>query len=518
MTRATVSPATAVLLNEWRLATRGLADMIGRGGERPGLRLAGLLSVMLLVVFGIASAILSQVGVLDAGNAKTLVTVSVNLSFIFILMISAALDSATFTLYSRGDYDLLFSAPVSPRVILLVRAANVFCFTIAKVTLYGAPFLMLLALERGPQWLLGFPLFMALALAASALAIGLAMALVRLIGIKRTRVVSQVIAALAGLLVFVMMQWDVVIAPAVKDSIATPAGNLPDGLFWQLAFAPARALLGDGSAAFLVIALAGLFCAGLLMVLARPFADNAVLAAGTEAAPASSPRKQDKASFGRSPFAALALKERRLILRDPWILSQILMQCLFLLPISIFAVHQFLIGKQDASSLAPLLVVLSGQIAGGLAWIALAADDAPDLVATAPLDGATMRRAKLFAVAWLTWVLVATPLILLLWAVPATGLMSFCGVAASVVCAILINLWHQPRNTRVGMIRRRAKGSTIVNLMEIGCLMLIGTTVWLMLQGLPSMALAAMGLAAVVMAMLYVARRPTLPGVEPAQG
>lgn len=517
MNTASISPAATVLRNEWRLATRGLMSMIGRGGQRPSLRLAGLLSVMLLVVFGIASAILSQVGVLDASNPATLITVSINLCFIFILMVSAALDSATFTLYSRGDYDLLFSAPVSPKVILLVRAANVFCFAIAKVTLYGAPFLLLLALERGPQWLLGFPLFMGLALLASALAIGLAMALVRLIGIKRTRVVSQVIAALAGLLVFVMMQWDVVIAPAVKDGLISPASSMVDGLHWQLALMPARALLGDGFSALVVVLASGILSGVLLMMLARPFANNAVLAAGTEAIAAGPPRKQDKASFGRSAFAALALKERRLILRDPWILSQILMQCLFLLPISIFAVHQFLVGKQDASSLAPLLVVLSGQIAGGLAWIALAADDAPDLVATAPLDGRILRTAKLFAVAWLTWVFVAVPLILLLWAVPNTGLLSFCGMAVSVVCAILINLWHQPQSTRVGMIKRRAKGSTIVNLMEIGCLMLIGTTVWLLLQGHSAMALGASAIAIVVMAVLYAARSPALPGSAPAQ-
>jgi hypothetical protein len=39
-----------------------------------------------------------------------------------------------------------------------------------------------------------------------------------------------------------------------------------------------------------------------------------------------------------------------------------------------------------------------------------------------------------------------------------------------------------------------------------------------MLQGLSSMALAAAGSAAFVMAMLYAARRPTLPGVEAAHG
>lgn len=512
MSAAMRSPLGAVLRNEWRLSSRGLGDMLGGRGRRQRLGIAALVLLMVTLVFGIAYTILTQVGPLDPGDPRTQVTVAINLGFVFILMISAALDSATFTLYSRSDYDLLFSAPIPPRLILLVRSLSVFCFTCAKIALYGAPFLLLLALDQGAHWLQGFPLFAAMALAATAIAIGLAMGLVRSIGIRRTRVAAQVLAAFAGLLVFVMMQWDVVMPAAWKEAMVFSAETLPDSAMRRILLAPAMAMLGDLPSLIGTVALAVAFAALMFHLLAKAFVEGAILAAGAEA---SAPRTQrrGRAGFGRSAFANLALKERRLILRDPWILSQILMQCLFLLPISAISIQQYLQGKQDAAALAPLLVVLSGQIAGGLAWIALAADDAPDLVATAPLDAGLIRRAKLFAVAWLTAVFVAAPLMMLLAVAPQTGLLSLGGMIVGVVAAILINLWHQPAQARAGMIRRRAKGSTLVNLMEISCLMLIGTTVWLIARGHYTVALAAAGSAALVLAILHLLRQPPLGSV-----
>src|SRR5260370_37186762 len=80
----------------------------------------------------------------------------------------------------------------------------------------------------------------------------------------------------------------------------------------------------------------------------------------------------------------LRRKEWTLLRRDPWLVSQTLMQLLYLLPPAFLLWRGF--GGEGASQvlLVPVLVMAAGQLAGGLAWLALSGEDAPDLVATAP--------------------------------------------------------------------------------------------------------------------------------------
>ena len=44
-------------------------------------------------------------------------------------------------------------------------------------------------------------------------------------------------------------------------------------------------------------------------------------------------------------------------------------------------------GKESGAYVVvvPVLVMAAGQLAGGLAWLAISGEDAPDLVATAPV-------------------------------------------------------------------------------------------------------------------------------------
>ncbi len=450
----TVSGATrAVLAHEARLALRGLLDMAGPASRSRPWRIGGVIAVILLIMAGVAQMLLLDAGPLDPADPRVRITLTINLAFIFVLMVSAALDSAAHALYARGDYDLLFSAPLSPRTVLLVRALNVLGFTVAKAGLYGAPLILLLAWERGAHWLAGLPLMLALALMATALAIGLAMGLVRLIGVRSTRVVAQVAAALAGLLVLVMVKWDAIFGPGPRNALIEAYAADESGLLWRLATLPARAMTADTAALAAMLALAGLFAAFMFIALAESFVRNAVLAAGTATSGPVKARRS-RASFGRSPLAVLMLKERRIILRDPWLMSQILMQCIFLLPIAIVTVYRVATGADDTSALAPVLIVLTGQIAGGLTWIALSGDDASELALTAPLDSRLRQKARLAAVAWLAVTFAAPPLVLVMVFDAWTGLVSFAGAGLAILCAMLVNLWHQPRLARTGMIRR----------------------------------------------------------------
>ena len=113
------------------------------------------------------------------------------------------------------------------------------------------------------------------------------------------------------------------------------------------------------------------------------------------------PTRQGRRSghFRRTwPSNALRRKEWTLLRRDPWLMSQILMQLLYLLPPAFLLWRAF----YDRSGASPLLVTIiiiaAGQLAGSLAWLAISGEDAPDLIASAPVTNTGVFRAKTEAV------------------------------------------------------------------------------------------------------------------------
>ena len=126
-----------------------------------------------------------------------------------------------------------------------------------------------------------------------------------------------------------------------------------------------------------------------IAIFSARFGDHAIAAAGV-AAPAT---RQDRArGFRRaSPTRALRRKEWTLLRRDPWLVSQTLMQLLYLLPPALLLWRNYGDSTGALVVLVPVLVMAAGQLAGGLAWLAISGEDAPDLVATAPVPTASRR-------------------------------------------------------------------------------------------------------------------------------
>ena len=100
----------------------------------------------------------------------------------------------------------------------------------------------------------------------------------------------------------------------------------------------------------------------------------------------------------RLAAAALRRKEWLLLFRDPWLASQTLMQMLYLVPPAMLLWKSFEANGGAANLVVPVLVMAAGQLAGGLAWLTISGEDAPDLVATAPVPPRVVLRAKIEAV------------------------------------------------------------------------------------------------------------------------
>ena len=126
------------------------------------------------------------------------------------------------------------------------------------------------------------------------------------------------------------------------------------------------------------------------------FGDHAIAAAGVSGAGVhAAPRH----GFRRlSPRQRCGARNGRCSRRDPWLASQTLMQMLYLLPPALMLWRAFGANSGDLVLLVPVLVMAAGQLAGGLAWLAISGEDAPDLVATAPVPAGFIIRAKIEAV------------------------------------------------------------------------------------------------------------------------
>jgi ABC-2 type transport system permease protein len=374
----------------------------------------------------------------------------------FLLMLSQTLAAASDTLYERGDLDLLFSSPVPPRRVLMVRFLGIAVNIYTAFATLLAPVFVTVAVVAGVKWLAGLVVLAALALAACAAGLLLAMGLFALIGPRRTRSVAQVASALIGASLFLATQlrmllnesheslWQSLWRAAAEGRLSPP----------PLAALPLRAFLGEPGPLALVCAACGVLYLAVTASLGPRFVAAAAAAKG--AAIGARAQRPGETHFSRSGFAAVLRKELRLLARDQALLSQVLLRLLYLIPVTLVLARSAARGEAVAlPGAAAMVVFMAGQVAGSLAWITVSAEEAPDLLACAPTPIATIKRGKLAAALGPLAVLMLVPLGIVAVLSPELGLVTALGAAAAAVCSALINIWQQKPAKRSDFRRRR---------------------------------------------------------------
>jgi ABC-2 type transport system permease protein len=366
-----------------------------------------------------------------------------------------------------------------------------------------APFVDVLAIKGGPRWLAAFGVVIALGLLATAVAIALTVAMFHLLGPKRTRLAAQILAAvigaafIIGLQIAGIMSYGTLSRFAVLTSeAAAAAAPDADSVIWW----PVRALLGDPAALLSMLA-AGMFGLGVTMALFSSRIGNDIVRA---TATASSPRRRRAGSafYRLSRQQALWRKELLLLRRDPWLVSQTLMQLLYLVPPALFLWRSFGDLSGAAVLVTPVIVMAAGQLSGGLAWLTISGEDARDLVATAPLSPARVVRAKV-EIVLLIIAAVFAPLVLpLALASPAQAIVAALGVGLAASSATAIQLWFRVEARRT-QFRRRQTASRFATFAEA-----FASIGWAATAGLALVmpAFAAVS-AAFTLALLAVARK-----------
>jgi ABC-2 type transport system permease protein len=462
------TPGTVAWLarHEFRLAWRDWRSMITAGRRRRGRTIVAILAVFALFMHGIAFAMLPRrIGVGEIDKAALLaITGCVVLSFS--LLLSQSLESVTRAFYARFDLDLILSSPVLARRVFTVRIAIVALSLAAMAALLAAPFVDVLLLRDGWRWLGTYAVIAAMGAAAAACAVALTVALFRAIGARRTRLVAQIVAAVIGALFVIVLQAAAIMSYgslsrfAILESDAVMAhAPEPDSLVWW----PARAVLGEPAAMGAVLAVSLVLLALAVVMFAPRFGEHAVAAAGASITAAR--RQRPAAIRPAAPARALRRKEWTLLLRDPWLASQTLMQLLYLLPPALMLWRSFAAGTAGVVLLVPVLVMAAGQLAGGLAWLAISGEDAPDLVATAPVPARQILRAKIEAVMGAVAIVFAPFLLALALAAPMSALIAALGIAIAGAAATTIQLWFRAQAKR-SHFRRRQTSSRVATFSE----------------------------------------------------
>lgn len=397
-----------LIRHEWRLTIRDFGGFSrGPGGSvKPAKRIGRTRFIFNLVAAAVFLHAISLFTLVlprqwsDSPTQRMLAAVVMLL--LFTLMLSAAMSRIVSAFHERRDLDLLLAAPISPMLILAIRAITV----VAAVSTMFAIFIYPIAnvgVASGHWWMARlYPLVLLMATMTTAIALVLTGALVRVIGIRRARVGLQIFSALVGASFYLISQAQNFFPGGARQramswfasAIHSDAGIGPIAFSVHIAAGDPWAWL-----AFLAGSI-GLFVVALWFTRVRffevaqmPEADARVVAplrAKVE--------RRIARGFSRSLFTTLVRKEWRLILRAPQLLSQILLNLLYLLPL-LFVAFTRDGGRMSWSGPAAAagVVGLAATLATSLAWLTVSAEDAADLLAGSPRSRALILWSKLVA-------------------------------------------------------------------------------------------------------------------------
>jgi ABC-2 type transport system permease protein len=463
-----MSSATALTWfarHEVRLAWREWLAMM-TGGRRNRKRALTGLVIFALFMHLPAYAVIGRFAKLQAPLDKTsLIVMSASIFLAWALMLSQAIESTTRVFYARADLDLIMSSPASLTNVFSVRIAAIALMVTGMALALSTPFIDVLVIGGGVRWISAYGVVTAIGLSAAAVAIALTVALFRLLGPRKTRLVAQVVAAIIGAGFVIALQVAAILsygtlsrfAVLTSDSAAAYAPG-PDSIVWW----PARAVLGDGQILMILLACSFVLLGTVMTIFSDQFADTAVRvsASGTRTS-----RSSTVAFHTGSRQQALRWKEFLLLRRDPWLMSQTLMQLLYLVPPALMLWRSFSNSATAITLVAPVIVMAAGQLAGGLAWLTISGEDAADLVATAPLSPSRVIRAKI-EVVLMTIAVVFAPLVLALaFASLTQAAVTACGIAVATVSATAIQLWFRVHAKR-SQFRRRQTSSRLATFAE----------------------------------------------------
>jgi ABC-2 type transport system permease protein len=454
--------------HEGRLAARDLRYLMTGGGRwrlRNVVVTFALLGIGLhLIAFGVVGR---HAGMTLEVGTRGFTNITGSLLLTFFLLLSQALEQVTRLFYGRGDLDLFRSSPAPLRRLFAIRVLAIAVSTTVMSLVVALPAVNMLALLGGIHWYTALAVAIAGALATAGIALVLAAILFDTLGPRRTRFASQVASAIVGSAFIIGVQAVAILSIGTlsprdffDSELVLSHMPPPDSALWI----PARAVLGSGPDLAITIAAAVLMLIVPMILLSGRLGGYAIATAGVS-------HGGSRVKWGvhlfrtASPRQLLQRKEWMLLFRDPWLASQSLMQLLYLIPAGLLLWQFYADSRGALIVLAPVLTMAAGQLSGGLAWLAVSGEDAPDLIATAPISPTHNLMAKVEAVLIAVFAVFAPFLIGVLTRSWIMALVIAAAIFLAAFSSTLIQIWFRSQARR-RYFRRRQTSSRIATFAE----------------------------------------------------
>jgi ABC-2 type transport system permease protein len=417
--------------------------------------------------------------------------------FVLAWMTAQGLLGMARTLLERGGMDLMLASPLPVRVILASRLASIATSSFGSVALLALPLANMAAILYGVGWLAVYPTLLVLAVIGTVGGTVVAICLFLWCDPRRVRAIAQLCAAIIGGAFLLAMQVSAMLPPAARGAVADYLARSNAAAVLEPAVAAAS---GDAASLVSLIAISSVLFAVAALALSTGFLRASLRAAGA-AAESDGPRTiADRGlQFGAGVAKSLRRKEWRLLRRDHSVFAQLSLQIIYTVPLAVV-----LLRSADnmplAMALSPTIVVIAAQVAASLAWITVSGEDAPELIAAAPVSRAEVESAKIAAIGVPVLIILAPALLGLALVSPPGAVLVALFASAAALSTALINLWHPMPGNRRGMLRRHSQ-SKMMALLEHLLAMLWGVAVFVALLG-SAAALVPVALVVTILAFL----------------
>ena len=393
--------------------------------------------------------------------------ISIAAVIILSLMTTQAIIGSQQTLYETRDLDLLLTAPVGARNVLSAKLVGIAAAVALTYALLLLPVVIPMALLGHPRLFGIVALLGALALAAAAIGLAITLTLARISGPRAARTVGQIAAALMGGTAFLVSQ-----IGGQRGGGQGRGSFYVDAFHWVRARGlgadgwsglPGRAAFGDPVANLILTGGSVLLFLAVGAVMQHAFLSGYQQGAMRLSRSRSGPRGTARL-FHSGLLRSIFDKEFRLLARDPALIFQIVLRIVYLAPIALVAFRHD--GPVPVlASVGFVSVVIAGQLAGSFAWLTVSAEDAPDLIAVAPVARSEVDRAKLIAA-----LVMAAPFAVILPVAiarlnPLGALLTLVMTAAGGAGAALVELKLGKPGQRAAFAKRR-QGSLVAGLLS----------------------------------------------------
>lgn len=379
--------------------------------------------------------------------------------------VAAGISHSVVALFDRGDLDLLVSSPIGSRTVFASRVLAVAAGVAVALSLFMLPIASIGVLVGVPQLLGAIPSLVSLSVVCASVGMLITLLLVQLLGARRARTAAQVIAALTGLLLFLASQLPTFLGggEAVLEwlvpllALFEPGRFLAaDSLFWL----PFRSMLLHPLGTLVSLASAGLVLWATVLLLHRTFAYGVGL---VESGP-----KRQRQTHGQVRFRTgsalwvMVRKEWKLIRRDPFLISQVLLQVVYFLPAIYILVFSDTAGLDISPAVAAALALVAGTTSSALARIAVVGEEAQDLHTAAPVPGVLVERAKTLAVLVPVWSVVVPLGLWQLFVNPMAGASMLVLAPLTSFTVVRMRLLNPTTAARKDLFKRTSFGDPII--------------------------------------------------------